>query len=85
MAAPLEQLLFPAVIVPAILPTILATMQGTAAVHQLWEAYLRVWISYWRDSGSKAASFSWSRRSTLTVSLSSNTPRISVCCDLIAF
>ena len=70
MAALLEQLLFPVVIVPAILPTILATMQGTAAVQQLWEASLRVWISCWRDSGSKAASFLWSRHSTLTVSLS---------------
>jgi len=70
IAALLEQLLFPAIIVPTILPTILATMQGTAAVQQLWEASLRVWISYWRDSGSKAASFLWSRLSTLTVSLS---------------
>jgi hypothetical protein len=55
---------------PTFLPVVLATMQGTTAVQHLWQASLRVWISCWRDSGSKAVSFSWNRLSTLIVSLS---------------
>jgi hypothetical protein len=62
-------LLIPAIILPTILPVILATMQGTTSVQHLWEASLRVWINCWRDNGSKAVSFSWSRLSTLIVSL----------------